>query len=106
MLYKGHLIEIWKSEYIGRVVSGQYYSASTFFYHDMRTPGQNYKYIARVDEINPQHGYQIWGGSTPLIVLDLAKFSIDLKLANYQHWDAKNNVQRNIGKSYRKARSI
>ncbi len=53
----------------------------------MRTTGQNDKYIAIIEQINPRRCYEIWGGSTPRIALDLAKFSIDLKLANDRRWD-------------------
>jgi hypothetical protein len=84
MLYKGHLIKIWKSEWIDRIINGENYSLDTCFYYDTRTPGQYHKYVAIIDQVNPQHGYEIWGASTPLIALDLAKFSVDLKLANYR----------------------
>lgn len=87
MLHKGHSIEAWKSEWIDRIINGENYSLHKYYYHDLRTPGQHHKYIATIDEVNPRHGYQIWGGSTPKIVIDLAKFSIDLKLANYRRWD-------------------
>ncbi|MEG5108250.1 hypothetical protein QUB32_16525 [Microcoleus sp. AT8-A4] len=87
MLYKGYSIQIWKWEWVGRIISGTYYVIPISYYHDMRAPGESRKYIAIVDEINPQRCCQIWGGSTPKIVLDLAKFSIDLKLANHRRWD-------------------
>ncbi|MEG4271044.1 hypothetical protein [Microcoleus sp. M2_B4] len=87
MLYKGHSIVIWKSEWVGRVICGEYYILHSSYYHDMRGRGEDNKYIAIIDEINPQRGCQIWGGSTPKIALDLARFAIHLKLTNHRRWD-------------------
>lgn len=103
MLYKGHSIKIWKSEWIGRIINGEYYSFHAYYYHDMRTPGRHHKYIAIVDEVNPRHGCQIWGGSTPKIVIDLAEFSIDLKLSNCRRWDVEEQFRRQNEKCLKKS---
>ncbi len=87
MLHKGYSIQIWKSEWIGKIIYGQYYSLQAYCYRDMRTTGQNDKYIAIIEQVNPSRSWEIWGGSTPRIALDIAKFSIDLKLANDRRWD-------------------
>jgi len=87
MLYKGHSIEIWKSEWIDKRIDGVWYSLHSYCYLDRRWPTKDCKYIAIVDEINPQRTCEIWGGSSPAIALDLARFSIDLKLSNRQRWD-------------------
>lgn len=94
MLYKGCSIQIWKSEWIGSRISGEYYSLDTYYYRDLRTPEQQSKYIAIVDEVNPRRGCQVWGGSTPLIAIDLAKFSIDLRLSNYRRRDVEERFRR------------
>jgi hypothetical protein len=94
MLYKGYSIRIWKSEWIDRRINGEYYWLDSCYYHDMRTPSQNHKYIAIINQIKPYRGYQLWGGSTPKIVIDLAKFSIDLTLVNHQRWDVEERFRR------------
>ncbi|MEG4070936.1 hypothetical protein QUA42_27025 [Microcoleus sp. Pol11C2] len=86
MLYKGYSIEIWKSEWIGKKINGLWYCLHGYSYLEVDKWATKYKYVALVDEINSQRSREIWGGSTPLIALDLAKFSIDLDLANYQRW--------------------
>jgi hypothetical protein len=99
MLYKGHSIKIWKSDWIGKQIDGQWYCLNGYSYHEVDRWATKCKYVALVDEINPRVSREIWGGSTALIALDLAKFSIDLNLANYERWDAHRNVQRQVQKS-------
>ena len=94
MLYKGYSIKIWKSEWIGRMINGEYYSLHSYYYHDMRTPGQDNNYIAIIDEVNPRRSCEFWGGSTPRIAIDLAKFSIDLRLVNYRRWDVEERFRK------------
>lgn len=98
MLYKGYSIVVWKWEWVGRVIHGEYYTLHSSYYHDMRGRGEDNKYIAIVDEINPQRGCQIWGGSTPKIAVDLAKFSIDLNLVNHRRWDVDARYRRSDSK--------
>jgi hypothetical protein len=87
MLYKGYSIQIWKSEWIDKKINGEYYSLHSSYYRDMRNPDKDYKYIAIIEEVNPARSFEIWEGSTPRIVIDLARFSIDLRLVNCQRWD-------------------
>lgn len=94
MLYKGYSIKIWKSEWIDRIINGEYYSLYSYDYQDMRARGEDNKYIAMVNEINPRRGCQLWGGSTPKIALELAKFSIDLRLVNHRRWDVDQRFKR------------
>lgn len=94
MLYKGYSIEIWKSEWIGKRIDGLWYSLNGYSYREVDKWARKYKYVALVDEINPQRSREIWGGSTPLIALDLAKFSIDLELTNRQRWDVAEREKR------------
>ncbi|MEG4516495.1 MULTISPECIES: hypothetical protein [unclassified Microcoleus] len=94
MLYKGYSIEIWKSEWIGKRISGLWYCLNGYSYREIDKWATKYKYVALVDEINTQRSQEIWGGSTPLIALDLAKFSIDLNLANYERWDVEERFRR------------
>lgn len=94
MLYKNHQIVVWKTEWIGRRIHGEYYSLLAFCYLDRREPGQHYEYIAIIDEINPPRSCEIWGGSTPGIVIDLAKFSIDLEIAHCQRWTLEEREER------------
>lgn len=94
MLYKGYSIEIWKSEWVDKIIDGVNYSLHAYCYLDRRTATQNHRYIAIVDEINPQRAREIWGGSTPLIALDCARFSIDLELRNRQRWDITEQTRR------------
>lgn len=86
MLYKGYSIQIWKSEWIGKRIDGLWYSLNAYSYREIDRWATKYKYVALVDEINPLRSREIWGGSTPLIALDLAKFSIDLNLAQCRRW--------------------
>jgi len=86
MLYKGYSIRIWKSEWIEKRIDGVSYSLNGYSYREIDKWATRYKYVALVDEINPRHSREIWGGSTPLIALDLAKFSIDLELVQHRRW--------------------
>ena len=98
MLHKGYSIKLWKSEWIGRRIDGLWYSLSGYSYLDRREEAKTYKYIALVCEINPLRSREIWGGSTPLIALDLAKFSIELRLANHRRWDIDERLRRTDSK--------
>jgi hypothetical protein len=93
MLYKGYSIKIWKSEWEGKRIDGVTYSLNGYTYRDMREAAKSYKYMALVAEINPQRAREVWGGSTPLIALDLAKFSIDLTLSNAHRFDMMERVR-------------
>jgi hypothetical protein len=84
MLHKGYSIKIWKSEWIGQRIDGVSYSLNGYCYREIDKWATKYKYVALVDEINPMRSREIWGGSTPLIALDLARFSIDLQVAQCQ----------------------
>jgi hypothetical protein len=88
MLYKGFSIRIWKTEWIEKRIGGEFYSLNgCYSYREIHEWAAKYNYVALVDEINPpRYAREIWGGSTPLIALDLAKFSIELELANRQRW--------------------
>ncbi len=86
MLYKGYSIQIWKSEWIDKWIGGEYHHLGCE-YLDARMPGQNNKYIALLDRLNPRRSYKILGGSTPKIAMDLAKFTIDLDESNSQRFD-------------------
>jgi hypothetical protein len=103
MLYKGYSIETWKSEWEGKRIDGVTYSLNGYAYRDMRRSTKNHKYMALSTEINPPRGREVWGDSTPLIALDLAKFSIDLELSNRQRFDIKQKT-RNFDKKYLKER--
>lgn len=87
MLYKGYSIQLWKSDWIGKRIDGLWYSLNGYSYLEIDKWATKYKYVALVNEICPLRSREIWGGSTPLIALDLAKFSIDLNLSNYRRWD-------------------
>ncbi|MEG4863659.1 MULTISPECIES: hypothetical protein [unclassified Microcoleus] len=86
MLYKGYSIRIWKSEWIGKRIDGLWYSLHGYSYREIDRWATKYKYVALVDETNPRLSREIWGGSTPLIALDLAKFSIDLNFTDCERW--------------------
>ena len=106
MLYKGYSIQIWQSEWIGKRIDGVWYLLNGYSYLEIDKWATKYKYVALVDEDNPRRSREIWGGSTPLIALDLAKFSIDLKLSNRQRWDIMERVRRwdahNLKQSFKK----
>ncbi|MBE9164179.1 hypothetical protein [Tychonema sp. LEGE 06208] len=93
MLYKEYSIRLWKTEWEGKIIDGFFYSINGFAYRDTREAAKTYKYIALVVEEYPQRGGKLWGGSTPLIALDLAKFSIDLETSNRQRWDAREKMR-------------
>jgi hypothetical protein len=86
MLYKDYQIELWKTEWIGKRLAGEWYCLDGYSYLEIDKWATRYKYIALVAEINPLRSREIWGGSTPKIALDLAKFSIDLQLAHCRRW--------------------
>jgi hypothetical protein len=86
MLYKGYCIRIWKSDWIGKQIDGLWYTLNGYSYREIDKWATKYNYVALVDEVNPWRSREIWGGSTPLIALDLAKFSIDLELAQRKKW--------------------
>jgi hypothetical protein len=94
MLYKGYSIRIWKTEWIGRLINGEYFSLHPYCYHDMRMFDKDNKYIAIIDKVNPYRSFQIWGGSTPRIAIDLAKFSINLNLVNYRRWNVEERFRK------------
>ncbi|MEG4302202.1 hypothetical protein [Microcoleus sp. D3_18a_C4] len=54
MLYKGYSIQIWKSEWIGKYIDGLWYSLNGYSYREIDRWATKYKYVALVDEINPQ----------------------------------------------------
>jgi hypothetical protein len=93
MLYKNYQIKLWKSEWIGKRIEGEWYCLNGFGYLEIDKWAKRHKYIALVDEINPQRAREIWGGSTPLIALDLAKFSIDLRESNRRSFDIMERVK-------------
>jgi hypothetical protein len=88
VLHKNFSIRIWKSEWIGKRINGEWYSLNGYSYREIQEWATKYKYIALVDEINPQRSREIWGGSSALIALDLARFSIDLEMAQRQRWSS------------------
>lgn len=87
MLYKNYSIKLWKSEWIGKRINGVWYSLNGYSYLDQREAVKSYRYIALVDQLNPRRAWEIRGASTPLIALDLARFSIDLHEFNWQRFD-------------------
>lgn len=87
MLYKNYQIEIWKSEWEGKRIDGVWYRLNVYSFVGKDEAVRNNKYIALVSQVNPLHSFGIYGGSTPLIALDLAKFAIDLHESNWQRFD-------------------
>lgn len=94
MLYKGYSIRLWRSEWIGRRINGERYSLNGYSYLEIDKWATKYKYIALIDGTNLRCSHEMWGGSTPLIALDLAKFSIDLNLADCQRWTFAERMER------------
>jgi hypothetical protein len=85
MLYQKYFIQIWKIDWVNKTIDGVYYSLSAYNnFRDYRDLVEKYKYIALVWEDNPLKSRLCCGGSTPLIALDLAKFSRDLDECNRQ----------------------
>lgn len=89
MLYKNYEIKIWKTEWVDRRIHGVYYSLSAYSFCGKEDAVKKHKYIALAREINPLRSFGIYGGSTPLIALDLAKFAIDLAENNRRRVEAK-----------------
>jgi len=89
MLYKNYEIEIWKTEWVDKIIHGVNYSLNIYNFCGERDAVKNHKYIALICEINPSRSFGIYGGSTPLIALDLAKFAIDLTGSNRRRIEAK-----------------
>jgi hypothetical protein len=87
MLYKNYSIKLWKSEWVGRIIDGVNYSLTIYSFVGKDEAVKDNKYIALICEINPFRSVAIYGASTPLIALDLAKFSIDLLESNRQRFD-------------------
>jgi hypothetical protein len=54
---------------------------------DKKQEVKNNKYITLVWKLNPPRFSGIYGGSTPKIALDLAKFAIELNEKNWQRFD-------------------
>jgi hypothetical protein len=75
------------------MINGENFSLHSYCFNDRRTPGQDNKYIAIIEEVKPRRGYEIWGSSTPRIAIDLAKFSIDLRIVNYRRWDVEESFR-------------
>jgi hypothetical protein len=89
MLYKNYEIEIWKTEWIGRTIHGVKYSLNIYNFSYEKDAVKNHKYVALICEINLSRSFGIYGGSTPLIALDLAKFAIDLAENSWRKAEAK-----------------
>ena len=89
MLYKNYKIEIWKTEWVDKRIHGVNYSLDTYNFCGEKDAVKNHKYVALVRQVNPSRSFGIYGGSTPLIALDLAKFAIDLAENNRQRIEAK-----------------
>jgi hypothetical protein len=87
MLYKSYEIKIWKTEWVGKIIHGVNYSLNGYSFCGEEDVVKNHKYAALVWQINPSHSTGIYGGSTPLIALDLARFAIDLQESNRQRFD-------------------
>jgi hypothetical protein len=77
MLYKDYCIIIWKTDWIGRKIGGEWYSLASHAWNASQE-AKSCKYIALFRRID-YSCYGCAGGSTPLIALDLAKFSINLR---------------------------
>lgn len=94
MLYKNYQIKIWQSAWVDKRIDGVYYSLSAYSgYYKYRDIIQNYKYIALIAECNPYRSFDCVGGSTPLIAIDLAKFTIDLQESNRERFDIMERVR-------------
>lgn len=87
MLYRNHKIQIWKSEWVGRIIDGVNYSLNVYSFVGEDKIVKNNKYICLITRINPSRSFGIYGGSTPLIAFDLARFAIDLHEFNWQRFD-------------------
>jgi hypothetical protein len=89
MLYKNYEIEIWKTEWVDRKIHGVNYSLNCYSFCSEEDAVKNHKYVALAWQINPSRSFGIYGGSTPLIALDLAKFAIDLAEGNRRRIEAR-----------------
>jgi hypothetical protein len=87
MLYRNYQIKIWKTEWVGKTIHGVNYSLNHYSFCGEEDVVKNHKYAALIWRINPSHSVGIYGGSTPLIALDLAKFAIGLEESNTQRFD-------------------
>jgi len=77
MLYKDYCIQIWKSDWVGRRICGEWYQLDGHAWNAAEV-AKTSKYIALFRRID-YTCYGCIGGLTPSIALDLAKFSIDLR---------------------------
>lgn len=99
MLCKNHEVEIWKTEWVGRRIHNVYYSLNIHSFRSKKDEVKKHKYIALVCEINPSRSFGIYGGSAPLIALDLAKLAIDLTESNRRRIEAKKSKSGNETKN-------
>jgi hypothetical protein len=86
MLYRNYQIELWKSDWVGRRINGEWYSLDVYSFVGKEAAIANNDYIALIQLINPPRSFGIYGGSTPKIALDLAKFAIDLHEFNWSRF--------------------
>jgi hypothetical protein len=93
MLYRNYQIKIWKTEWVGKIIHGDNYSLSGYSFCGEEDVIKNHKYAALICQINPSRSVGIYGGSTPLIALDLAKFAIELKENNRQRLETKKRIR-------------